>query len=417
MIGLAGYMYNKYKNCPDTDRDCQNTTIRIDGNAWGLVGLCMVGGALAAAFWLEMIKRYANCLIWFCLLFSVAMFFVMGIVCFAMGAAVPGVIMLILGGLNALYVYFVRNRIEFSATILTIVVEVLKKFPASYWVAYASVLAQAVWMLIWVIGAGSTLNQLEKDKSSQGNQGFVYFIFLVSFYWSSQVIKNVVHVTVSGVLGTWYFLYPANAPPSPTSAAFKRATTTSFGSICLGSLIIAVIRALRTMVRAAKDNKNEWVRCIVLCFLNCLDSLVTYFNVYAFTQVAIYGKTYCEAATATWQLLKSRGIDAIINDDLIGTVLTFGALIGGLVVAVIGAVCAKWVVVFDPWGIWAAIGFLIGFAMTLICMEVVQSAVCALFVCFAEDPQALNDTKPEVYAKFRGALANHRYASNMPLLA
>lgn len=63
--------------------------------------------------------------------------------------------------------------------------------------------------------------------------------------------------------------------------------------------------------------------------------------------VAIYGKTYCEAATATWQLIKSRGIgghsahptdiqlfllfaDAIINDDLTGSVLFMGALIGAI---------------------------------------------------------------------------------------
>ena len=29
---------------------------------------------------------------------------------------------------------------------------------------------------------------------------------------------------------------------------------------------------------------------------------------YAFTQVAIYGKTYCRAAKDTWQLCKDRGV-------------------------------------------------------------------------------------------------------------
>jgi hypothetical protein len=35
--------------------------------------------------------------------------------------------------------------------------------------------------------------------------------------------------------------------------------------------------------------------------------------------------------------------------------------------------------------------------MTAIAMEVVASAVCSLFVCFAEDPQALQQSKPAVY--------------------
>lgn len=48
--------------------------------------------------------------------------------------------------------------------------------------------------------------------------------------------------------------------------------------------------------------------------------------------------------------------------------------------------------------------------MTITAMEVVASAICAIFVCYAEDPQALNETKPDVYARFFGALSGHRYA-------
>jgi hypothetical protein len=47
---------------------------------------------------------------------------------------------------------------------------------------------------------------------------------------TAQVIQNVVHVTTSGVVATWYFR--ANAmPTSPSLQSFKRATSTSFGSI------------------------------------------------------------------------------------------------------------------------------------------------------------------------------------------
>jgi hypothetical protein len=36
-------------------------------------------------------------------------------------------------------------------------------------------------------------------------------------------------------------------------------------------------------------------------------------------QVAIYGKTYCRAAKDTWHLVHSHGIQAIVNDNIIGT--------------------------------------------------------------------------------------------------
>lgn len=38
--------------------------------------------------------------------------------------------------------------------------------------------------------------------------------------------------------------------------------------------------------------QNEIVQCIVMCLINCLDSMVEYFNKYAYTEIALYGKTY-----------------------------------------------------------------------------------------------------------------------------
>lgn len=105
-----------------------------------------------------------------------------------------------------------------------------------------------------------------------------------------------------------YFLFPAHMPASPTMGAFKRASWSSFGSIAFGSFIIAVIKAMRAMAQSGRGSKQGVVRCIVECMLACLDRLVSYFNVYAFTQVAIYGKPYCEAAKDTWNLLLRCGI-------------------------------------------------------------------------------------------------------------
>lgn len=44
---------------------------------------------------------------------------------------------------------------------------------------------------------------------------------------------------------------------------------------------------------------------------------------------ALYGKPYIPAAKDTWNLLRKRGIDALVNDSLVGLVLTTGAYIVG----------------------------------------------------------------------------------------
>ena len=85
--------------------------------------------------------------------------------------------------------------------------------------------------------------------------------------------------------------------------------------------------------------------CLALCaecFLSCIEGLVEYFNRYAYIEIgrqrslltiaarprvpadphsslpALYGKPYLSAAKDTWRLFKDRGIDAIINDSLVG---------------------------------------------------------------------------------------------------
>jgi hypothetical protein len=51
--------------------------------------------------------------------------------------------------------------------------------------------------------------------------------------------------------------------------------------------------------------------------VSVIESYIEFLNEYAFAQVAIYGKDYCQAAHDTWELIKARGVDLIINDDLI----------------------------------------------------------------------------------------------------
>jgi len=73
----------------------------------------------------------------------------------------------------------------------------------------------------------------------------VYVTF--AMYWFSEWVKNAVQTTVAGVYGSWYFWSKSASemPKGSTRGALRRATTYSFGSISLGSLIIGIIEMLR----------------------------------------------------------------------------------------------------------------------------------------------------------------------------
>ena len=71
-------------------------------------------------------------------------------------------------------------------------------------------------------------------------------------------IKNTVHVTVAGAVASWYFKAD-DTPAQATVHALKRATTTSFGSICFGSLLIAIVSFLRAIAESPSSS-NDHVR-------------------------------------------------------------------------------------------------------------------------------------------------------------
>ena len=134
--------------------------------------------------------------------------------------------------------------------------------------------------------------------------GLIVFITFAG-YWITEVLKNIIHVTISGVYGSWYFCShtPQGMPKGITRGALKRATTTSFGSISFGSLLVALIQLLRQACNVARQNESAqgnlmgtiffW---ILSCLIGLLDWLIQFFNEYAFSYIALYGKAYIPAA-------------------------------------------------------------------------------------------------------------------------
>lgn len=62
---------------------------------------------------------------------------------------------------------------------------------------------------------------------------------------------------------------------NPTLKSAKRAMTTSFGSICYGSLIIALIQTLRAIVRNAAEQARSEGNLFALFCLYCLECLIS----------------------------------------------------------------------------------------------------------------------------------------------
>jgi len=377
--------------------------------------------ALFSVGWLALLRSHARSLIWVSAGSSMVLYALTALWLLTgkhASSTALGLGLLLAACTQAFYLYCVRERVAFSAVLLSSVASLIQAHPAMLTVALLALVACVVWTVVWAVAVSFTLHARTFPVSTRedapggtleatgyGAQGGVIFFLLVSFYWTAHVLKNVVHVAVAGTVGSWYFLAP-QANVDPTKRALRRALTTSFGSICLGSLVVSVIRALRLGASAASRRTAPGViRSCLLCALGFLDVLVRFFNQYAFTHVALYGKHFTSASRDTWALLVRCGIDVLVQKDMIGSVLMMGCLVGGLTNTLLLGAWGR--AVFDgdvhEWLPVAWIVFLIGAGAQLLVSSVVESAVSALYVCYAEDPNALASVNPELYACFVNA--------------
>jgi uncharacterized membrane protein YuzA (DUF378 family) len=101
-------------------------------------------------------------------------------------------------------------------------------------------------------------------------------------------------------------------------------------------------------------------------------------------------------------LVKKSGVEIIINDSLLGYVLSIVSLASMILVGLVGFY------VFHSFnlvereadiGIGIASG-LIGLFIINIVTSLIHSGVASTIVCYCEDPDALRRTKPELYNRF-----------------
>ena len=175
-----------------------------------------------------------------------------------------------------------------------------------------------------------------------------------------------------------------------------------FGSIALGSIMVAILEATRAVISSLNNDKCGCIQCCVLCCIRCIEWAINYFNKYAYCHCAVYGTNFMQSASATWKLFHDRGIMALINDDLTGSVLFCGSLLAAIITAAVGYGIG-WIFYNEdpdkeisegiPVGL-AVYGGVVGLILCICVLTVVKSGIVSLFVCFAEDPASMKKNHP-----------------------
>ena len=297
-------------------------------------------------------------------------------------------------------------------------IRAVKKNCGVVFFSYLFVLVAAGWSTIWIIAFAGITDHTVECREEDGAMvcdnvnGGIYIGMFLSFFFTHQVIQNTIHVIIAGVVATWWFATEdaSSCCSSGLVSSIKRALTTSFGSICLGSLLVAIIQALRTLADSnRRDGEGNMLLCLVSCILGCLEGMLEYFNKWAFIYVGVYGYGYIEAGESVIHLFKNRGWEAVIADNLVGSVLNIVSAISGLLAGAVGVILATTTEWFDADdGVDGRItsfvlGFIIGLVLTSTALSSIASGVNSVIVLFAEAPAEFEQHHPKLSRKMRRA--------------
>ena len=328
---------------------------------------------------------------------SSMLFLLASVLAFIGGQITGGVMLLIVGVIGLVWLHAVRARIPFSALLLKVSTSVTQRYVFSVIVNFIVSGAFIVFAIFWSAAALPAFNATYASRGNGGIDSFLSLFFVLILYWVAETTANVIHVTSSGLGATWFFVGGFKCMPrNPTLASLRRALTTSFGSICLGSFFVALVRLIRYMVRQALRHENQFVQCIAQCILGCIEWMMVYFNKYAFVQVAIYGTGYFESARRAWDLMEQCGYSQLFNDVLVGRTLNAMCISASALIGIAVAIITMN----------ASVGF-IAFAISLFihraAYRTIESICVTLFVCFAESPETLRGASPELYTAITSA--------------
>ena len=335
-----------------------------------------------------------------------------------------GIVFLVFTCFTAFCYWGMRKRIPFSVAILKIIINAMRVCPQTLFTGlFGGLIASAFGFFFSMVVAATYMKYYPSPDNPGCNVsgggcsnskliGILVALFFCGYY-ISEVIKNVIHVSVSGIFGSWYYRSKSDQgmPKWPAMSALKRGLTTSFGSICFGSLIVSILDTLKQILNLFRQslrsnpNNNRWA--FILLFLvnglmNALRWMAQYFNHYAYSYIALYGKSYLKAAKDTWNMIRTKGIDALINDSLINSALGFYSLFVSYISTLFAFLYLRFTKpsynstgAFN--GAFLAFAFVISLQICNITNEVINSGVSTFFIALANDPEVFQMSYPNEF--------------------
>lgn len=429
-IACSGSLFSDMDPEPGQPANTNDNSDDMEAPSFSVLASAIVvsGGVsfLSAMGFIFLAAKQPACVVWTSLVFGPVSMMVMGFGLLfggSLGSQIMGGITIGAGALCLALVFCCyRDLVPFMIAVTKLVAEVIEHHPCMITVGIVGAFLGIFWTVSAMFSFAAIFAHFRTDFSTGTNYRYpAIFIVALMFSWGAGVVSNVCHVTYCGVFGRWYYCINSSDreessgseglreydPDSPTLwPSLKVAISTSLGSICCGSFLVAFVRAMQAVVdQMQQDAAGEGnyivtiALCCLKCFINCIGDILEYFNDWAYVQCALRGVSFIEAARITLAMMTISNVKYIVMDLLLNSLVNMGSLIVALASALAGAgVGAMGGSIGASWG--GILGFLIGIISGSAAMGIINSGVKTIFACYADEPHYLEEHHPELTGDF-----------------
>lgn len=302
----------------------------------------------------------------------------------------------------AAYMNMVWKRIPFTTIHLSVAITAVRDNMGLFLAALLTVVVGYVWMGILAIASVGA-------HKYYGNWTVAVSIF--SYYWTHQVLTNVLAVATAGTIGRWFVI--GEKTPSFTRGLkeiFGRARTYSLGSICFGSLFFGIVEAVKGFSKFLRSKRVPFLPRLIDGILWKVSKPLGLVNEWAYVYIGLYGYSYSAAARNSNELLRNKGWDPVVKNYLATHILFMANLAIGLLTGVCGLLFGimEYHIMYNSGLVYATsdgffVGFLVGYFMSSILLSVVSATIHTLVVCLAESPGDFQEMHPALSDKLGGA--------------
>jgi choline transporter-like protein 2/4/5 len=258
----------------------------------------------------------------------------------------------ILGGLMLCLIICCYHRIALVIAIIKTTAEFMKDVMAILMVPLMNTLAGAGILAIWIVGTIYLYSVGDISKRGDfplaqinwnDNTRRAWYYNLFAILWILAFILSLEKFIIGASVSIWYFNQLPNGDTAetgqkPVRRSYWWAFRYHLGSIAFGSLILAIVWAIRIMFEYIYHqinnnqtiSQNKFVQIglkIVRCCLDCFERFVRFINKQAFIQIGLTGKNFCAAAKDGFLLIVAHPIEFGLLSGLANLFMILGNLL------------------------------------------------------------------------------------------